>query len=73
MTQTRHGGVESIAGYADDAGPAATLDAANADAVRTMVANLSDEDVARIYELTGGAGFVADLAAAQMEQRNLDY
>ncbi|MDG2514770.1 MULTISPECIES: hypothetical protein [Sphingomonadaceae] len=73
MTQPRHGSDESIAGSADDAGAAATLDADNANAVRTMVANLSDEDVVRIYEMTGGAGLVADLAATQMEKRNLDY
>ena len=44
--------------------------------VTTLNKVLDEADVTNlpgIYELTGGAGFVADLAAAQMEQRNLDY
>ena len=36
------------------------------------VANWSAAVIA-IYELAEGAGPVADLAAAQMEKRNLDY
>lgn len=49
------------------------LDEANAAAVRQMVEWLDDKAVIRIYDLSGGCGPVADLAAAQMEQRNLDY
>lgn len=50
-----------------------TLDEANADAVRLMVDELDDHQVIRIYEVSGGAGFVADLAAEQMRKRNLDF
>lgn len=50
-----------------------TLDEENAAAVRLMVERLSDNEVIEIYNLTGGAGVVADLAADQMERRNLDY
>lgn len=57
----------------DASSPAATLDEANADAVRVMVDELDDAAVIRIYDMTGGAGFVADLAAEQMQRRNLDY
>lgn len=49
------------------------LDEANAAAVRQMVEWLDDKAVIRIYDISGGYGRVADLAAAQMEQRNLDY
>ena len=57
---------------ASDAVAAEILDTANAEAVRVMVANLADDRVVAVYQMTGGTGFVADLAAEQMEQRNLD-
>lgn len=53
--------------------PIATLDEANASAVRVMVDELDDASVIRIYDMTGGMGFVADLAAEQMRVRDLDY
>lgn len=49
------------------------LDVANWSAVQAMVERLDDRAVIAIYELAEGAGPVADLAAAQMEKRNLDY
>jgi hypothetical protein len=49
------------------------LDQDNATAVRLMVERLPDHQVIEIYSLTGGTGPVADLAADQMERRNLDY
>ena len=49
------------------------LDLANWSAVQAMVERLGDRAVIAIYELAEGAGPVADLAAAQMEKRNLDY
>jgi hypothetical protein len=49
------------------------LDQADADAVRFMIGQLSDNDVVRVYEQTGGQGPVADTAADQMEKRDLDY
>ena len=48
------------------------LDQANAGAVRQMVEWLDDEAVIKVLELAGGEGAIADLAAAQMEKRNLD-
>lgn len=49
------------------------LDQANAGAVRQMVDWLDDEAVIKVFELAGGEGEIANLAAAQMEKRNLDY
>ena len=49
------------------------LDQANAGAVRQMVEWLDDEGVIKVFELAGGEGAIADLAAAQMEMRNLDF
>ena len=48
------------------------LDQANAGAVRQMVEWLDDEAVIKVLELAGGEGAIADLAAAQIEKRNLD-
>ncbi|QQV79282.1 hypothetical protein H5J25_18710 (plasmid) [Sphingomonas aliaeris] len=49
------------------------LDEANAAAVRLMVERLADHDVIEVFNLTGGLGPVADLAAEQMKIRELDY
>ena len=49
------------------------LDRMNADAVRMMVAQLSDKQVITVYDAAGGIGPVADLAAGQIRERNLDY
>ena len=49
------------------------LDKANASAVRQMVEWLDDKAVIKVFELAGGEGAIADLAAAQMEKRNLDF
>jgi hypothetical protein len=49
------------------------LDEANTAAVRFMVEKLADQDVIEVFNLTGGLGPVADLAAVQMESRELDY
>jgi hypothetical protein len=49
------------------------LDQANAGAVRQMVEWLDDKAVIKVFELAGGEGPIADLAAAQMEKRNLDF
>jgi len=49
------------------------LDQANASAVRQMVEWLDDKAVIKVFELAGGEGAIADLAAAQMEKRNLDF
>ena len=43
------------------------------EAARSMIETLSDAEVIALYDLTGGEGDLADLAAAQMELRNLDY
>ncbi|WP_242121261.1 hypothetical protein [Sphingomonas lacusdianchii] len=45
----------------------------DATAVRFMVEHLDDQGVLKVFELSGGEGPVADLAAEQMERRNLDY
>ncbi|MDR6790130.1 hypothetical protein J2Y58_003510 [Sphingomonas sp. BE138] len=60
-------------GTRDDPVPAQLLDEANAEAVRVMVSELSDKQVIRVYDMSGGMGYVADLAAEQMQRRNLDY
>jgi hypothetical protein len=49
------------------------LDEANTAAVRFMVEKLADHDVIEVFNLTGGLGPVANLAAEQMESRELDY
>lgn len=49
------------------------LDEANAVAVRQMVEWLDNKAVIKIFELVCGEGPIADLAAAQMERRNLDF
>ena len=49
------------------------LDEANIAAVRFMVEKLADHDVIEVFNLTGGLGPVANLAAEQMESRELDY
>lgn len=49
------------------------LDGANARAVRWMVERLSDAEVLAVYELSEGEGAIADLAADQMQVRNLDF
>jgi hypothetical protein len=49
------------------------LDEANTAAVPFMVEKLADQDVIEVFNLTGGLGPVADLAAVQMESRELDY
>ncbi|MFS0774334.1 hypothetical protein [Sphingomonas sp. 1P08PE] len=49
------------------------LDQADASAVRQMVEWLDDKAVIKVFELTDGEGAIADLAAAQMEKRNLDF
>lgn len=49
------------------------LDEANAAAVRLMVERLADHDVIEVFNLTGGLGAVADLAAEQMKIRELNY
>lgn len=49
------------------------LDQANAGALRQMIEWLNDKAVIKVFELTGGEGPIADLAAAQMEKRDLDY
>lgn len=45
----------------------------DATAVRFMVEHLDDQGVLEVFELSGGEGPLADLAAEQMERRNLDY
>lgn len=60
-------------GTRDDPVPAQLLDEANAEAVRVMVSELSDKQVIRVYDMSRGMGYVADLAAGQMQRRNLDY
>jgi len=49
------------------------LDDANTAAVRFMVDKLNDHDVIEVFNMTGGVGPVANLAAEQMESRELDY
>jgi hypothetical protein len=41
-------------------------------AVRFMLDQLADHDVAEAYEATGGQGPIADLAAEAMCTRNID-
>ena len=60
-------------GTRDDPVPAQLLDEANAEAVRVMVSELSDKQVIRVYDMSRGMEYVADLAAGQMQRRNLDY
>ena len=49
------------------------LDQANSDALRLLVEQASDEVIIKVYDATGGMGPIADLAADQMQVRNLDY
>ena len=49
------------------------LDETNTATVRFMVEKLDDKDVIEVFNLTGGLGPVANLAAEQMESRELDY
>lgn len=48
------------------------LDQVKAGAVGQMNEWLDDKTVIKVFELAGGEGPVADLAAAQMEKRNFD-
>ena len=49
------------------------LDQASADALRLLVEQASDEVIIKVYDASGGTGPLADLAADQMQVRNLDY
>ncbi|WP_242121832.1 hypothetical protein [Sphingomonas lacusdianchii] len=49
------------------------LDEANAGAVRMMLTKLSDHDLVDVFETLGGRGPIADLAADQMRDRNVDF
>mgnify|MGYP000524717238 CR=1 FL=1 len=48
------------------------LDETNARAVALMLEKLEDHDVTVIYEVVGGVGPIADLAAEAMKTRNID-
>ncbi len=49
------------------------VELADVEAARSVIETLSDAEIIELYDLTGGEGDLADLAAAQMEVRNLDY
>ena len=49
------------------------LDQASTDSVRLVIEQASDGVILRVFEMTGGLGPLADLAANEMETRNLDY
>lgn len=50
----------------------AVLDDTNARAVALMLEKLENHDVTVIYEVVGGVGPIADLAAEAMKTRNID-
>lgn len=49
------------------------LDEANAGAVQLMLSRLANRDVVEVYEMVEGRGPIADLAADQMRDRNIDF
>ena len=49
------------------------LDQASTDSVRLVIEQASDDVILRVFEMTGGLGPFADLAATEMETCNLDY
>ena len=57
----------------DVGGTTIVLDQANRDALALRANLLADRDVIRVYDASGGEGPLADLAANEMQRRNLDY
>lgn len=49
------------------------LDEASSGALRFLVEQAPDDVILKVYDMTGGMGPLAELAAPQMETRNLDY